>query len=91
MFSITPVGNLIVHRAYVVMGVMAEFSISSWPEYDNQVEQDDRRLSILSIIGVRFSILGLVVPIGRPRYVNGIVQYHIQKCLLAVESFPDSH
>jgi hypothetical protein len=30
-------------------------------------------LSTLSIIGVRSSILGFVVPIGKPRYVKGIV------------------
>jgi len=36
------------------------------------VEHADNLLSTLSIIGVRSSIHGFVVPIGSPRYVNGI-------------------
>lgn len=33
----------------------------------------DRHLSTLSIVGVRSSILDFLVPMDRPRYVNGIV------------------
>lgn len=55
----------------MVMGVMAEFSICNLPEYDSQVDKPDSLLSTLSIIGVRSSMRGLVVPMGNPRYVNG--------------------
>jgi hypothetical protein len=51
---------------------MAEFTISSLPLCDNQVEQANNLLSTLSIIGARSSIFGLVVPMGKPRYVKGI-------------------
>jgi hypothetical protein len=50
---------------------MAKFTISSHPLCDNQVEQANNLLSTLSIIGARSSIFGLVVPMGKPRYVKG--------------------
>lgn len=53
MLSITPFGSLTVHIAYVVIGVMAAFNISSLPLYDSQVEDEDNLLSTLSITGVR--------------------------------------
>jgi hypothetical protein len=60
-----------VQRVYVTMGVIAELIICSLPEYDSQVEHADNLCSTLSMIGERSSIFGLVVPIGRPRQVNG--------------------
>ena len=72
MLSIAPFGILVVPRVYVVMGVIAEFIISNLLEKNNQVEQAESLLSIRSIMGDRSSIRGFVVPIGRPRYVNGM-------------------
>ena len=51
----------------ISIGVSAEFTIWSLPEYESQVAHTDRHLSTLSIIGVKSSIPGLVVPIGSPR------------------------
>jgi len=51
---------------------MTEFTISNLPEYDSIEEQALSLLSILVMSGVRSCILGLVVPIGKPKYVKGI-------------------
>ena len=67
MLSMTLFGNLMVHIAYVVIGVIAELTISSLPEYESQVEHADNLLSTLSIIGVKSSMRGLVVPMGKPK------------------------
>jgi hypothetical protein len=56
-----------VHIAYVTMGVIEELTISSLPEYDSHVEHADNLLSTLSMIGVKSSIFGFVVPSGNPR------------------------
>lgn len=61
-----------VHIAYVVIGVIIELTICSLPDNVSSEEQDDNLLSTLSIMGEKSSILGLVVPIGSPKYVNGI-------------------
>jgi hypothetical protein len=60
------------------MGVKAEFNIWSLPEYDNHVEQPDKRLSI---IAVGSSIVSLVVPMESPRYVTEL-QFRPHKLLL---------
>ena len=52
---------------------MAELTISNLPEYDHSEEHAESRLSTLSISGVKSSMRGLVVPIGSPKYVKGIV------------------
>jgi len=67
MFSMTPLGSLIVHIAYVTIGEIAELTICNLPENDSQVAHPESFLSTLSIMGVRSSILGFVVPIGKPR------------------------
>ena len=52
---------------------MAELTISNLPKYDNSEEHAESRLSTLSISGVKSFMRGLVVPIGSPKYVKGIV------------------
>lgn len=52
---------------------MTELTISNLPERESREEQEEILLSILSMIGEKSTILGLVVPIGKPRYVNGMV------------------
>lgn len=61
------------HIAYVVIGVITEFAISNLPATVSREEQEGRRRSIRSIMGEKSFIFGLVVPIGKPRYVNGMV------------------
>jgi hypothetical protein len=69
----TPIGNFREHIAYVTVGVITELIISKRLEYDRKLEQALRHLSTLSINGVRFCIRGLVVPMGKPRYVKVMV------------------
>jgi len=73
MFSMAPHGSLIVHIGYVTIGVMAVLIICSLPEQESQVAQPNSLRSTLSMMGVRSSILGFVVPIGKLRYVKGNV------------------
>jgi len=51
----------------MVIGVMADLIISGCPEYDRREEQAESRRSTRSMIEVRSSKHGFVVPIGRPK------------------------
>lgn len=72
MLSITVACILRVHIVYVDKDVIAESTRVSLPVIESQVAVAVILLSTLLIVVVWSSTLGLVVPIGRPRYVKGI-------------------
>jgi hypothetical protein len=61
-----------VHIAKVANGVIAALMYVSLPPYVSQIAELDNLLSTAQTNGIRSSTVGRVVPIGRPRYVNGI-------------------
>ena len=67
MLSITPLCNLMVHIAYVVIGVITKLMSCNLPDKDSREEHALSFLSILIIKEDMSSIFGLVVPMGRPR------------------------
>uniref|UniRef100_A0A0A8ZZJ4 Uncharacterized protein n=1 Tax=Arundo donax TaxID=35708 RepID=A0A0A8ZZJ4_ARUDO len=71
VFSITLMGSLIEHMAYVGMEEMTELTSCNLPVYVKNMDDADRLLSILPMISVRSCTFSLVVPRGRPRYVKG--------------------
>lgn len=54
------------------MGIMVELTISKLPDTVNIEEHDERLLSTLSIMRHKASILGFVVPMGRPKSEKGM-------------------
>ena len=60
-----------VHIANIGIDIITDFITVSLPSYESMVEIPHNLLSILSAMAIKCSIRGLVVPIGRPRYVNG--------------------
>jgi hypothetical protein len=73
MYHCHAISTVSVLDLYGPIGVMAELTISNLPKYDNSEEHAESHLSTLSISGVKSSMRGLVVPIGSPKYVKGIV------------------
>jgi hypothetical protein len=61
-----------VHTGYMAIEVRSELSgVNLLPGFSMHSEVDNFR-STLSITGIRSFTVGLVVPIGSPRFVNGI-------------------
>ena len=56
---------------YIASKVTREFMRANFPAYDMSDMAAVILLSVLQIHGVRSMIEGLVVPRGRPSYVNG--------------------
>ena len=65
-------GSLRVQRAKMIREVMTELSSESFPPYEIMLSVAESLRSTRQTRGNKSSTDGLVVPIGKPRYVKGI-------------------
>lgn len=59
-----------VHKEYVGNDEKTEFTICNLPTRDRNIDVDDSRFSIFWISGTNEDRFGLVIPMGKPKYVN---------------------